>query len=270
MRAPFAFMAQAPDRRRFLTSTAALAALSALRPRLSLAASAGKTGISLSALPAAATSVERFRLAADAGFSAVEMHTVDDQRAVEQLQGAADRNGIRIHSVVNAASRQFPLSSADPDVVRQGVNGLGTSLRNARSWGAGFVVIAPAAAAADTSYRDAWRRSQNVIGEQVLPLARELGVVLAVEEVWDGFVLSPLEVARYVDAFASPWVKASCDLSLGVFYTSPRDWIRGLGSRLVNVRASRLDAGARTALEEIAYDGWLTAASLGAGPRLTP
>ena len=255
-----------PDRRRFLKSTAALAALTALRPRLSLAAGGAKTAISISALPPAATFLERFKLAVEAGFFAVEISTVDDSHVAEQIRRAANRAGIRIHSVLNVASRQFPLSSADAEVVRHGVNAVRTSLGNARSWGADFVVIAPAAAAAGASYRDAWRRSQAVIGEHVLPLARALDVVLAVEEVWDGFILSPQEVARYVDAFASPWVKASYDMSHAVFYASPCEWIRALGSRLVNVRASRADAGARAALEQIAYDGWLTAASLGTSP----
>jgi L-ribulose-5-phosphate 3-epimerase len=255
-------MVRASHRRRFLTSTAALAALAALRPRLSLDANVSRTAIPFSVLPAERTILERFRLAADAGFSGVEMRALEDPEKVNEVREAAQRSNVRIHSVVDAASRRFPLSSADPELVQQGVERLQRSLRHARIWRADAVVIAPAAAGMDTSYRDAWNRSQTVIREQVLPLARELGVVLAVEEVWDGVVLGPPEVARYVDAFASPWVKASFDTSRGVFYSQPQDWIRTLGSRLVNVRLHSMSVDwveVRRALDEIAYDGWWTA-----------
>ena len=257
-----------PDRRRFLTSTASLAALGALRPLVSFAAGAPKAAISMSTLPPGRRLIERFRLASDAGFSGVEMRTVPDRAAAEQVREAAERSGLRIHAVVNAGRERYPLSSPDPDVVRRGVAIMQTSLRNARLWGAEAVLIAPSAAEPRTSYRDAWTRSQNVIREQILPVARDLDVVLAIEDVWDGFVIGPGEFGRYVDAFASPWVKASFDLDRAVFYASPHQWIHALGPRLVNVRARHLHAGAasgvdwmavRGSLREIGYSGWVTA-----------
>jgi hexulose-6-phosphate isomerase len=74
-----------------------------------------------------------------------------------------------------------------------------------------------------------------VIRERLLPLATELKVVIAVEEVWNKFLLSPLEFARYVDEFESPWVRAYFDVGNVVFYAFPQDWIRTLGSRTVKV-----------------------------------
>ena len=49
-----------------------------------------------------------------------------------------------------------------------------------------------------TSYADAWTRSQRVIRDEILPLAAELQVVVGIEEVWNKFLLSPPELARYV------------------------------------------------------------------------
>jgi L-ribulose-5-phosphate 3-epimerase len=253
-------MIDVADRRRFIKSSAALAALAAFRPQLTLAGSP-KIAVPISALRASLTILERFRLAADAGFSGVEMSTVDCPSEAEQVREAAERAGLRIHSVVNAACRRYPFSSADPDVVRRGVAGMETSLRNAWLWGADTVLVAPASAGPEASYRDAWNRSQQVIRERILPLARHLGIVLAIDEVWDGFILGPPEVARYVDAFASPWVKACFDTDRGVFYASHQDWIRTLGSRLVKVRAREGGAAwlaVTGALEEIAYEGWVT------------
>lgn len=221
--------------------------------------------IAMSMLPSDRTVPERFKLAADAGFSGIEMWTVEDQPEAEQILHAAEHAGLRIHSVVNDPRRRFPLSSADPEVVRQGVAGIETSLRNARLWGADAVLITPTSAVEEPSYQAAWNRSQMIIRERVLPLARDAGIVLAVEDVWDGFVLGPPEVARYVDAFDSPCVKASFDMSRTVFYAHPDDWIRTLGSRLMKVRVRRIAETdvdwleVRKALNEIAYDGWVTA-----------
>ena len=78
-------------------------------------------------------------------------------------------------------------------------------------------------------------RSQRVIREHLLPLARELKVIIAVEEVWNKFLLSPLEFARYVDEFESPWLRAYFDVGNVVFYGYPQDWIRTLGERIVKV-----------------------------------
>jgi L-ribulose-5-phosphate 3-epimerase len=129
----------------------------------------------------------------------------------------------------------LPISSGDPEVVSGSVKGMETSLRNAALWGADAVLLVPAVVDAKTSYKDAWTRSQRVIKERLLPMARDLKVIIAVEEVWNKFLLSPLEFAKYVDEFESPWVKAYFDVGNVVFYAFPQDWIRTLGSRIVKV-----------------------------------
>ena len=60
-------------------------------------------------------------------------------------------------------------------------------------------------------------------------------MVVAVEEVWNKFLLSPIEFARYVDEFESPWLKAYFDVGNVVFYGFPQDWIRALGPRIAKV-----------------------------------
>jgi L-ribulose-5-phosphate 3-epimerase len=68
---------------------------------------------------------------------------------------------------------------------------------------------------------------------EMIPLAKELNVMIAVEEVWNKFLLSPIEFAKYVDDFKSPWVKAYFDVGNVVLYGYPQDWIRTLGNRIV-------------------------------------
>ena len=250
-------MPRTASRRRFIKSAAAVTALAALRPRILSAGATPRIAIAFSGLPPQLDLVERLTLARDAGFSGVEMHTLDDPREAGRVHLAAKRLDLAIHSVVNDPDRRYPLSSTNPDVVEHAVAGIEASLLNARLWGADTVSITPTAAGPGTSYQDAWNRSQSVICERILPLAEHAAVTLAIEDVWDGFVVGPLEVARYVDAFESPWVKACVDTSRTVFYASHRDFIRVLGSRVVKVRTRSIGA-----LGDVAFDGWVTAETL--------
>jgi L-ribulose-5-phosphate 3-epimerase len=109
-----------------------------------------------------------------------------------------------------------------------------TSMRNAKLWGADTVLLVPAVVNPETPYSVAWERSQKKIRE-LIPLAAELKVIIAVEEVWNKFLLSPIEFAKYVDDFNSPWVKAYFDVGNVAFYGYAQDWIRTLGKRIVKL-----------------------------------
>jgi len=274
------------DRRRFLETAAAVSALAALRPRAVSAAGAPKKAVLISMLPKELSFRDRFQTAVDAGFAGIEMQTAADARAADDIKEAAGKTGLRIHSVMNMDHWTYPLSSPDPAVVGKSVAGMETSLRNAKLWGADAVLLVPAVVNPQTSYQDAWTRSQKVIRERLLPLAQELKVVVAVEEVWNKFLLSPLEFARYVDDFASPWLKAYFDVGNVVFYGYPQDWIRTLGPRIakVHLKDFQLDRAngrfnwknlgegdidwveVRKAFSEVGYDGWVTTEIPGGDP----
>jgi L-ribulose-5-phosphate 3-epimerase len=222
------------DRRAFLESVVAAAAWMPFGAPAAPARS-GPKALLVSMLPADLSYAERFALARASGFDAVEMQTVADRDTAREIAGAATQAGLRIHSVMNADHWRYPLSSGDRTVVDRSVAGMVTSLHNAALWGADAVLLVPAVVDAATSYGDAWRRSQQVIRERLLPVAAELHVIVAIEEVWNKFLLSPLEFARYVDELDSPWVKAYFDVGNVVFYGYPQDWIRVLGPRIAKV-----------------------------------
>jgi L-ribulose-5-phosphate 3-epimerase len=197
--------------------------------------SGGRKAVLISMLPKDGSYAQRFAIARDAGFDAIEMQTIEREEEAAEVRDVAIRTGVRIHSVMNADHWRFPLSSSERDVVNRSVAGMETSLRNAARWGTDTVLLVPAVVDGTTSYRDAWTRSQQVIRERLLPLASELKVIVAVEEVWNKFLLSPLEFARYVDELDSPWLKAYFDVGNVVFYGYPQDWIRSLGARIAKV-----------------------------------
>jgi hexulose-6-phosphate isomerase len=273
------------DRRAFLEMTAAASAASAfaaLRPRPAMAAAAEgglKKAVYISMLPKELGYRDKFQLALDVGFQGIEVGTIADAAVAAEIKEASAKTGLKIHSVMNADHWRFPLSSADPEVVNKSVAGMETSLRNAKLWGADAVLLVPAVVNPETGYKDAWARSQKVIRERILPLALDLKVVIGMEEVWNKFLLSPLEMARYVDEFASPWVKAYLDVGNMLFYGFPQDWVRTLGSRIVRIHVKdfKLDRkeskyswtnlgegdvdwpAVRAALAEVKYEGWVTA-----------
>lgn len=189
----------------------------------------------ISMLPRKLSYQERFAMAREAGFEAIEMRTITREDEAAEIRDASQKTGLRIHSVMNSDHWDLPLSSSDPDVVRKSVQGMETSLKNAALWGADAVLLVPAVVDAHTSYKDAWTRSQRVIREQLIPRAAETKVVIAVEEVWNKFLLSPLEFAQYVDQFESPWVRAYFDVGNVVLFGFPQDWIRTLGPRIMKV-----------------------------------
>ena len=69
----------------------------------------------------------------------------------------------------------------------------------------------------------------------MIPLAEELQVTIAVENVWNKFLLSPLEFARYIDAFDSSRVRAYFDVGNVIIYGFAQDWILTLGSRIAKI-----------------------------------
>jgi L-ribulose-5-phosphate 3-epimerase len=193
-----------------------------------------KKGVLLDMLPANLSYADRFKMARDVGFEVVQVPTAMDERDAEEIKKAAEQGNIRIDSVMNRDHRKHALSSSDPAEVKEGLAGMRTSLNNAHLWGADAVLLVPAAVNSQTSYSDAWTRSQTQI-RTLIPMAEELKVVIAIEEVWNDFLLSPLEMAKYVDQFCSPWIKSWFDVGNVVLYGYPQDWIHTLGKRIVKV-----------------------------------
>ena len=233
-----------PESRRHFLKTSVSAACSAVlagklggtvaTPSQAAGAMPIKKGILFSMLPANLSYADRLKLAHEIGFEVLQAPTEPDEAKAQELRKAADAAQISIDSVMNMDHWKYPLSSSDPAVVEKSLAGMRTSLHNAKLWGSDVVLLVPAVLDPQTSYRDAWTRSQREI-RKLLPLAEELKVVIAIEEVWNRFLLSPLEMANYIDEFQSPWVKSWFDVGNVVLYGYPQDWIRTLGKRIVKV-----------------------------------
>jgi hexulose-6-phosphate isomerase len=193
-----------------------------------------RKAVEFSMLPGSMPVIDRFELARNCGFEEIECPTTPEQDKAEEMLAASRKTGLRIHSVMNAEHWRSPLSSPDPTVVEKSMEGMRTSLRNAKLWGADTVLLVPAVVTPEVGYAQAMERSQRQI-RKLIPLAAEAKVIIGVEEVWNKFLLSPLEFARYVDDFQSPWIRAYFDVGNVAINSYPQDWIRILGKRIVKL-----------------------------------
>ncbi len=230
---------------------------------------------------------DKFMLLAELGFDGVEMGSPNDL-APEEVVAASRAAELPIHGVVDMVHWNKTLSDPDPAIREEGLEGLRTALQDAAAYGASTVLLVPAVVLENVSYDDAWTRSQAEI-RKVLPEARSLGVRIAIENVWNNFLMSPLEFARYVDEFESDWIGAYFDIGNAVTFGWPEHWIRILGSRILKLdvkefsRQKRNEEGmyegfrvplgegdvnwpaVRETLANIGYAGWATAEIPGGG-----
>jgi hexulose-6-phosphate isomerase len=171
--------------------------------------------------------LEKMQAVKAAGFDGAEMNSHMDR---DEVLKAREATGLLIPSVCNSVHWSKPLSDPDPAVRAEGLEALKVSLEDAKAYGADSLLLVPGVVNDKVSYTDCWDRSIAEIRKAV-PLAEKLGVRIAIENVWNNFLLSPMEAARYVDEFKSPMVGWHFDTGNILIYGWPEQWIRILGQR---------------------------------------
>ena len=231
--------------------------------------------------------LDKFKLLRRVGFDGVELDSPSNLDRDEVLC-AKDETRLAIPGVIDSVHWSKPLSDADPNVRGEGRRGLETALHDAETYGATTVLLVPAVVNKQVPYAAAYERSQTEI-RKVLPLAEDLGVKIAIENVWNHFLLSPLEAARYIDEFNSSAIGWYFDVGNIVNYGWPEQWIHTLGERILKLdikefsRKKRNEEGlwkgfgvkllegdcdwpaVMKALDEIGYRGWASAEVSGGG-----
>lgn len=177
------------------------------------------------------TLFEQFQMLEMAGFHGAEPDSGLNRTEVLE---AMDATGLEIPSVVVSTHWRQPLSSPDADVRKAGLEGLKTALQDAHEYGANCVLLVPGIVNENVSYDEAYFRSQEEI-RKAIPMAEDLGVTIAVENVWNQFLLSPMEAARYVDEFESNAVGWYMDVGNIMTFGFPDQWIKILGKRIAMI-----------------------------------
>lgn len=264
------------DRRTFLQATGATLAAATLgqSPARGDDSKAGwKKAFMLGGVTKGAI-LPHFRTLKEAGFEGVEL-IAPNQLDQDEVLKARDETGLVIHGISGSEHWKSPLSSPDAAVVKKGMDAIRKSIADCKAYGGTTVLLVPAVVTPQVSHREAWERSQARIRE-LLPEAEAAGIKIAIEEVWNKFLLSAPEFARYVDEFKSPAVGAYFDVGNVVEYGYPQEWIRELGKRILKVHikeyakknrfsyplgeGGEIDwTAVRSAFNDIGYHGWITA-----------
>ena len=232
--------------------------------------------------------LDKFKLLKDLGFDGVELDS-PNELPMDEILKAKKKTGLEIPGVVNSLHWKAPLSDPDPAVRAKCVESMKTALHDCKKYGGTTVLLVPAVVNKEVAYQDAYQRSQEEI-RKLLPIAEETGIKIAFENVWNNFLLSPVEAARYVDEFESPMVGWYFDVGNIVRYGWPEHWIQTLGKRIIKIDIKeysrekqqkegiwkgfqvKLTEGdcdwptVNKALKEIGYQGW-GSAEVGGGDR---
>jgi hexulose-6-phosphate isomerase len=150
---------------------------------------------------------------------------------IAAIRRCASDCGIALTSVACAGGWDFPLSSPDPVVRERGSEITAKSLQIAQWLGVDSVLVTPGMVTQDTPYDVALENSIATI-QDLVPLAERLEVCMALENVWNKFLLSPIEMRDFIDQFQSAYVGAYFDIGNIMLIGYPEQWIRILGKRI--------------------------------------
>lgn len=224
-------------------------------------------------IPGEGTDEEKIKRAKACGFEGIEDYPMADLDAAKRRGDLARELGCPIHSITYGGWGA-PMSDPRPETIAKGHAEIENALRTAKAVGAETMLLVPAVVTERVGYAMAWENSQKNV-RPMIPLAEELGIIIAIENVWNKFLLSPLEFAKYIDEFDSKWVQAYFDVGNVVAFGYPEDWIRTLGKRIHKIQwkefkregfefSKQMYEGdvdwreVRKATAEIGYEGWVT------------
>jgi hexulose-6-phosphate isomerase len=212
--------------------------------------------------------LEQFKAVKAAGFEGVEPMSHMKQ---DEVVKALEETGLKAASVCCNTHWSKPLSSPKEGDRREGLEGLLHALRDAKRYGATSVLLVPGVVNKDVPYDDCFKRSVAEIRKAV-PVAKDLGVKIAVENVWNNFITKPEQAKEFLDAIDSPQVGWHFDIGNAVRFSPPETWIPVLGKRILKLHIKeyskvkgfrvRLFEGddnwpaIMKALDAVGYEGW--------------
>lgn len=180
---------------------------------------------------------DRCKAVKAAGFDAIQVNSHQDR---DMVVGMLKKYELEISSICCDTHWDTPASSSDASVRAKAAENLKIAIEDAAYYGTDAVLFVPGRVNNECSYDECWDRSTEVI-KSVVPYAKKLGVVIAIENVWNDFLLSPLEAARYVDQFKSKYVGFFFDAGNIAQIGWPDQWIKILGDRMTRLHIKEFD-----------------------------
>ena len=167
----------------------------------------------------------------EAGFQGIEPNSHMDR---QEVIDATKATGLAITDVCCTTHGNKPMSHPDATVRQEGFEGAVVALEDAKAYGTDAILLISGRVNETVSYDECWERSVEGV-KKLIPIAEKLKVTICIENVWNNFLLSPLEACQYVDQFKSPYVKFYFDCGNILAFGWPEQWIRILGKRIARV-----------------------------------
>ena len=174
------------------------------------------------------TLIEKYKAAKEAGYEGVEPAGGLNQQEVLDALG---QSGLQAASVCCHTHWKQTLTHPDEKTREEGLQGVLQTLRDAKAYGADSILVVPGTVGDDVTYQQAWDRSIAQL-KKAVPLAKELGVKISIENVWNNFILSPIEAVKFLDEIGDPIVGWHFDIGNVLRYGWPEHWIPVLGKRI--------------------------------------
>ena len=172
--------------------------------------------------------LDKCKAVKEAGFAGIEPNSHMNR---QEVIDAAKATGLTITDVCCSTHWNKPLSHPDAATRQEGIDGVIVALEDAAAYGTDAILLVPGVASDSVTYDECWSRSVEGI-RKLLPVAERLKVKICVENVWNNFLMSPMEALYYVDQFRSPYVKFYFDCGNILVYGWPEQWIKILGDRI--------------------------------------
>ena len=229
------------NRKDFIKSAAVIAGAAAVTPFASASVSqskpkkkiALKKSLGLGMIKEELSLTDKFKLVKELGFDGVELNSPVDFNMSEILD-AKSKSGIELPTVVNKDHWSSPLSDPDPAVRKKCIDSVIKSLQEVKEMGGDTVLVVPGVVNEKVSYEQAYITSQQSIRE-LIPYAEKTGMQIAVENVWNNFLISPVEAKRFIDEINHPLVGWYFDIGNVLRYGWPEHWIKTLNSRIMKL-----------------------------------
>ena len=212
--------------------------------------------------------LEKMEAVKAAGFEGVEPMGGMDR---DEVKKALDVTGLKAASVCCHTHWAKPFSDPNPAARELGLEGLKTSLQDAKQYGATSVLLVPGVVNDKVTYDECFQRSIVEI-RKAIPMAQELGVKIAIENVWNNFITKPEQAVRYLEEINSPHVGWHFDIGNVLRYGPPQEWIPALGKHILKLHIKgfsqakrfsvKLEEGDNNwpaimkALDAVGYAGW--------------
>ena len=164
----------------------------------------------------------------ESGFEGIEPNSHMNR---QEVIDAAKSTGLAITDVCCSTHWNKPLSHPDAVTRQEGIDGVIVALEDAAAYGTDAILLVPGIVSDTVTYEECWNRSVEGI-RKLLPVAERLKVKICLENVWNNFLISPMEALYYIDQFRSPYVKFYLDCGNILVYGWPEQWIKILGERI--------------------------------------